>query len=357
MLSNAPVVFAANVDGGSETGNTALFSTQELEAYVAEMKAQFLNVVDLGEDVAPGAQAAYSQGYEILSDDDPYNRIYFLFLDGKCRGVLVVTYANGEFASSFTPSRLPTISDALLSGEPFTLHTYGESLIYCGEDRAIGLNGPLYDVQLTANVSLLHGTDELAQVIRMDTETYQVECPTFGTDAYGSTLTASYGLLEVPFVENGKSPADGSGLCWAATVASIAAYRKNTTPLSATDIYYAVQNRYGGIPGGTVIDAGRAFYCCGLDYTSSLTGKLFDTVKRIIQRDRPIYAGLSRTGGGHVVVICGYQTAAGGYHYYTLMDCNNQNHSYTTVSVSSSSTNFTYVAWGYTYTVWDEALY
>lgn len=96
------------------------------------MKAQFLNVVDLGEDVAPGAQAAYSQGYEILSDDDPYNRIYFLFLDGKCRGVLVVTYANGEFASSFTPSRLPTISDALLSGEPFRLHTYGESLIYCG---------------------------------------------------------------------------------------------------------------------------------------------------------------------------------------------------------------------------------
>lgn len=32
MLSNAPVVFAANVDGGSETGNTAPFSTQELEA-------------------------------------------------------------------------------------------------------------------------------------------------------------------------------------------------------------------------------------------------------------------------------------------------------------------------------------
>ena len=118
------------------------------------MKAQFLNVADLGEDVAPGAQAAYSQGYEILSDDDPYNRINFLFLDGKCRGVLVVTYANGEFVSSFTPSRLPTISDALLSGEPFTLHTYGEFLIYCGEDRAIGLNGPLYDVQLTANVSV-----------------------------------------------------------------------------------------------------------------------------------------------------------------------------------------------------------
>lgn len=175
--------------------------------------------------------------------------------------------------------------------------------------------------------------------------------------SYGLTSTSTYGLLEVPIVANGHSPDDGDGICWAASVASIGAYRTNSAPLSAVGMYNAVKRQFGRTPTGILLDARHGFEYFGLDYLYSLfQGKTYDVVKRII-RDlgKPIYAGLSRTGGGHAVVICGYQEAQGGYHFYTLMDCNKSN--YVTVSVSTNSTNFTYAAGTYTYTKWDEHIY
>lgn len=134
-----------------------------------------------------------------------------------------------------------------------------------------------------------------------------------GIQAFGSTLTANYGMLDVPYVANSLDP-DGDGVCWCAAISSIFEYY-------------------------------------GLTHHCYSYGAKFDTVASIIRQRLPIYAGIASRNSAHAVVICGYQSAAGGYYYYTIMAPNYS--SKITISVSSTAVDFTYASPdGTTYTSW-----
>ena len=101
------------------------FSQQEYDAYVAEMKTQYLNTVNGG--VSEG-DVSYSQGYPILNCGDPYKRTYFLFIDGICKGQLTASYVKGECASSFVYKDIPEVATLYEGNTAFNLITTGQSL-------------------------------------------------------------------------------------------------------------------------------------------------------------------------------------------------------------------------------------
>ena len=101
------------------------FSQQEYDAYVDEMKTQYLNTVDGG--VSEGV-VSYSQGYPILNCGDPYKRTYFLFIDGVCKGQLTVSYVKGECVSSFIYKDMPEVTALYEDNTAFNLVTTGQSL-------------------------------------------------------------------------------------------------------------------------------------------------------------------------------------------------------------------------------------
>ncbi len=122
--------FSLDLDGlpgdiSSIEDMSSSFSRQEYDAYVAEMKTQYLNTVNGG--VSEG-DVSYSQGYPILNCGDPYKRTYFLFIDGICKGQLTVSYVKGECASSFVYKDIPEVITLYEGNTAFNLITTGQSL-------------------------------------------------------------------------------------------------------------------------------------------------------------------------------------------------------------------------------------
>lgn len=70
-------------------------------------------------------------------------------------------------------------------------------------------------------------------------------------------MTSIYGRLDVPVV--GNMSVDGVGICWAAVVSSIAAYRTDAVALSALNLYNILDDKYLGSPTGNVTWVKRAF--------------------------------------------------------------------------------------------------
>lgn len=363
-----PVVAIANdektqtLTKNSESETVTAFPSQKYEEYVSAMKEQYLNVVAFNTDVDRNACAVYSQGYEILNDDDPYNRIYFLFVNDLCIGELTVTYENKEFASSFLPEELPEVSQAFKDQKEFALYSYKNTLVYCDNNNAITLYGENKGERLLqSEFNELKNSKDYSNkkyVIIQDSQSYTIPVSTnietmeadVGTQAFGSTLTANYGMLDVPYVANSLDP-DGDGVCWCAAISSIAAFRTQTNPLPSRTLYNRINSNYPGTPKGNEIYIPFGFEYYGLTHHYYSYGAKFDTVASIIRQRLPIYAGIASRNSAHAVVICGYQSAAGGYYYYTIMDPNYS--SKITISVSSTAVDFTYASPdGTTYTSW-----
>lgn len=170
--------------------------------------------------------------------------------------------------------------------------------------------------------------------------------------SYGNYFGSGIGMLYVPIVENAQNFNTGGSLCWAASSGSIVSYRKNIEPaLNAYEVYYLLY--YDGISSPSSYHVSNLFEHYNLTYTYAASGANYNTVASLIASNRPIYAGIATASSEpttHAVVICGYQSAQGGYYFYTLMDPNNT--SYVTVNVSYNSTSFYYPSNSGTYTYW-----
>lgn len=323
--------------------SASALQTVDYDAYAISAAKGYTQMCEITEECA-----YLSQDYEIENSLNTGNRVYFLFDGEECIGRIIVAFINNEFSSNFIQEKLPAISDLYRDGIPFKVVALDESLLIQTAEETILFDGPEMEGQIDlantgGNFKLLRLTTfDICQDEENNVATY---------DSYGSNLTSGYGILEVPYVKNANI--NGEGICWAATVASIAAYRKQQAALTSVKLFNILDAKFLGTPSGTRTWIGRAFDYYGLEYNYLKKGSNYDSVKTRIQNNRPIYASLKTADGenAHAVVICGYQAYNGGYHYYILMDPNRPQK--VTVQIpSSTATTFTYASGEHTYTNW-----
>lgn len=292
-----------------------------------------------------------TQGFQINNDSDPNNLAYFLFCGNNCMGELIVTTVNQSFASSFLPLEMPNISDAYINNQSITLILDEDALLLFSEGTYSTLTEEITLANETQNYSNITSSYAPSKIFLTPILYNAVIAPY----DYGSSLTSSYGSLEVPNVSNAYSPDTDEGICWEASIASIGAYRTNTTAKTAVGLYNSLKSIYGGIPIGNTTWEGRAFSYYNLNYTYQSSGSTYETTKSRINNNRPIMASITNGTKSHAVVICGYQSAQGGYYYYQLMDPNVS--SYVIIQIPFNSTNFTYASNSGTYTTWRYQFY
>ena len=293
-----------------------------------------------------------SDGFDIHMDSDQNNKIYLVFEETECIGEIIVSTINGEFSSSFMQEQ---------KGMLTKLYERKASLSFCIPDSRTLV---LYD---GAEMSVLGTNTDEDSYTELEVETIS-SCPrehiclhpvsiddTIGR-SYGSYFGSGVGMLYVPIVGNAPNYNTGEWLYWAASSGSIVSYRNAITPaLDPYAVYYAIY--YEGITNPSGIHVGNVFQHYNVSYIYIASGTNYNTVASIIASNRPIYAAISDSTGAnnHAVVICGYQSAQGGYYFYTLMDPNNT--SYVTVSVSYNSNSFNYPSNSGTYTNWQKRYY
>ena len=288
-----------------------------------------------------------TQGYRVINNPDPNSRTFFLFRNGKCEGKLTASYVNGEYASSFTQYEIPAVTEAYENNEPFALALEGYSIMLITAEKA----------------EIISGSDELFAEIEIaddlqtsNTEYSVIICSAIANTFYGDSVNvADNVILNLPHVRNYTFP-NGTGLCWAASISSICAYQTNTSPMSALDLYNALDEMYVGTPMGFDLWEKRAFayFDISAKYDTSLS---FTQTATLLRADKPIY--ISLTDGNshyHGVALCGYINVPNSTSYkYKLMDPNVSSYG-TTYVISTSNQNFTYVE-GYTYTTWRYSIY
>ena len=288
-----------------------------------------------------------TQGYRVINNPDPNSRTFFLFRNGKCEGKLTASYVNGEYASSFTQYEIPAVTEAYENNEPFALALEGYSIMLITAEKA----------------EIISGSDELFAEIEIaddlqtsNTEYSVIICSAIANTFYGDSVNvADNVILNLPHVSNYTFP-NGTGLYWAASISSICAYQTNTSPMSALDLYNALDEMYVGTPMGFDLWEKRAFayFDISAKYDTSLS---FTQTATLLRADKPIY--ISLTDGNshyHGVALCGYINVPNSTSYkYKLMDPNVSSYG-TTYVISTSNQNFTYVE-GYTYTTWRYSIY
>lgn len=316
-----------------------------LEAYANEVIAEYIPISM--EPIDETDTFFLTQGYRVINNPDPNSRTFFLFQNGKCMGKLVATYVNGEYASSFTPYEIPAVTEAYENNEPFALALEGYSIMLITAEKA----------------EIISGSDELFAEIEIaddlqtsNTEYSVIICSAIANTFYGDSVNvADNVILNLPHVSNYTFP-NGTGLCWAASISSICAYQTNTSPMSALDLYNALDEMYVGTPMGFDLWEKRAFayFDISAKYDTSLS---FTQTATLLRADKPIY--ISLTDGNshyHGVALCGYINVPNSTSYkYKLMDPNVSSYG-TTYVISTNSNNFTYVG-TYTYTTWRYSLY
>ena len=290
-----------------------------------------------------------SQGFVVDGNPDENSRTYFLFKNNICVGELIATYINGDYYSTFTNYDIPFITNAYISHVPIGLVTENDSVYIVSSNIAFciyginyGNNVPLSDLTLLPNnISLIN-----LNTITCSDDNY-----------YDLLVNDDVSVrLDVPFVGNDKL-ADGTGICWAASISSICAFRNNdNSPDSAMDVYTAVSDYYNNDPSGVPYWEIRTFEYYGITPVYNTGGMNWNYVKTRIDYSLPIYASLHRTGGNHGVVICGYQSSSSIGYRYIIMDPNKPTYQYATTT-SASDTNLTYVSGTKTYTSWRYYMY
>lgn len=342
LLICTPLAYAE-----SETG-----SEISLEQYVDYAYSILPDLAKLPDVDFPLTGLYISQPIEILNDNDDANYAFFLFNQESCIGELAVSYVENDFCASFLYEDMPAVSAAYIGSIPISLVSMNNALLMCSESsREVIVGSALMDSQEEASITQfqndrmdiqLQGEELLLMPIAPIEEPYSYGWP-------------SSRVLDVPFVANGY--ANGEGICWAASAASIIRYLTGNTVVTANGLYNTVLVDTGMTSGyNEAVVYGLTAY--GVNYYTGLTSSLpFSTVINQINADYPIYIAIRGKKNGdwayhHAVVICGYMCESDGIDYYEFMDPNIST-SKVWIIINRSSNAFTYVTPSHgTYTDW-----
>lgn len=129
---------------------------------------------------------------------------------------------------------------------------------------------------------------------------YRAVATTNSVSLSGTPMIGKYCSI-TNFVSQGND-----GLCWAASVATIVNYKKNSMLYGVTARNVADRMEIGYNTGATLTQTRNALASYGLSYTASSSKLSWSKVKSNILADKPFIIGLSSQYGGHMITGYGY---------------------------------------------------
>lgn len=382
-------------------------TTNEDDSYIFELLGGYLGGVGITGD----KPIFITQAFDIQNTpEEEHQQCYYVYEEDKIVGKLSTATVDGNQISSFIVGDHSAVKNFLTEGNEVAfektdygevIHTNGRTVLSLGknEGKILGFGKNKAKLQ---RVSKKNITDKLNCKIDSFLSSG------FVGDINGSPIEESYAELKrkseafkdislgydyntVPFSEGlitrksntkvgvaddvlksaedgngyflnvdliGNQTLDGSPVCWAACGASIINYKKGTN-LVASDIYYALKNKYNDIPSGQSYWENKMWDLYGVSMTHKYHKLSYSTVCSTLSARKPIYCAFayatpsgSLSGAGHAVTLIGsYQNA--GKVYYIYMDpdvVSYLNSSYLVInSVPSSTLNTTHSYTAYYY--------
>ncbi len=294
-----------------------------------------------------------SESFVIKNDENECVLIYFVFCDGKCIGELLTN----EYSEScaFLQVNCEDITDIFLKNVNIAITSPDADhicVVRSDNGKVICVYGNAVENKILGG-SIVQFSPIILQPMTI---------PESLKESESRSVTDESCNLNVPTHGNPVSPDNGYGLCWVSSALSMIEYRQGVTNYTVVDVYDMLKSSYDtstyGFPVGNSTWILRLFNLFTYSIAYGNTGLYFNSVKGIIDNDKPIFAGLHNWDGsqGHAVVVCGYSRFSSDgltFHYsYRLCDPNVPL-GYVVVSASGSNINITYGQ----YTQWTSCYY
>lgn len=288
-------------------------TNDSIEDFALNTMVKYVNASYTGNDVVTISEAIdiYNCGTNSV-----LSYTYFAISDNDIIGMLVATEQNGKYVSSYIPQPYSELLNVYKNGEEFALISYHDEIILKTHDGMSILTSNYNNVDLnSSDLSALNV--KMGKII--DSETVITIYPK-------SRSTLMIKLYDVPIVSNDTY--NGSGLCWAASVASMSNYYHNTS-YTARDIYNLCEANYSGTPAGNNTWYNRAYSLLNMSVSinTSSPALTYNQIYGNLVTYGPIQIGLKRVDSdgvshAHAIIISGIQvfqdTANNPSNYYAI---------------------------------------
>lgn len=335
-------VFSFSIPANAMSASKNTDATIDYYGYIENVLPRYLST----ENSIRYGTIKVSDPIEIINGSEEHGRMFFITNNGSYIGQLAVTYGNGSFHSSFMFDSDEYIDTILSTNTPFTVVAYEDDLVIkTAQDSKMLTVGELPDEINTYSVVEYYSVD----FVTVDIENAATrELP---SEEY-------YVSLAVPQVDN--DTVNGEGLCWAAAVASVSNYRKDTS-YDAMDIYDALDELYSGTPAGTPTWYSRAYSYCNMSYTYTNPMEFVDLYDALDSKDRPVIFRVRRSENGSYIghaVVLRYLCGGNEYTTYGFVDPNKTNTVYVDFySPTCDPDEFEYYNGSRTYPDWIASIY
>lgn len=307
----------------------------ELE-YAENATALYLSSYDVDND-----SIYLSQPYSVynLDEEENSNNLYIVFEADTIIGMLSVTEVDGEFYSSFEFNSFDGLQSVYDNNESISFVSSDEKLYVEESSESFGV----YDQNNTVTYNFALTTEiELEKIHRVENN----------VSLYSTSVHTYQNNLLVPIVQNESI---NGGLCWAAAIASKVDYLNNSTYI-AHDIYYILNELYGGTSCGIPLWITRGYSYFGISTTTYYRMLNCVEIYNSINSNNPIHIDLFNSSSvGHSVLISGITINADGSGIYRLVDSNKLSYVDVIVpaDVMTAESNFIYAtSYGYTFDIW-----
>ncbi len=310
---------------------------------------------------------SFSINYYENNSVDSLAEIYFIFKDNAVISMLTVMNINNEYTSRYSKLSSSIISNLFNSNTPFSVGYIDDDLCVCFNNQIVSLNS---NTEINTDPNQINAT---SQTITKAKGYYFVQTR--------SSLLFSK-TLDIDIVANGTSPYDGTGMCWAATIAMKVNYLNPTynNSLNARAVLELLRMKYTtsiyGYPIGTKAWIQRGFNYFNISCTTFDRGLSTSEVSNQIQNNNPIFIALKRDSDesekeeegdyvAHAVLIVGCSVYSD-HAIYVIADSNALEYHYQDVSYAAMSNPdefiYYYPHWYtgdiiYTYPTWYLSIY
>lgn len=240
----------------------------DMEEYISTVLPRYLEVEGLYYD-----DVKISNGFHVEGNNNPNARTFFVFSGDQTIGVLNVTQKDGKLYSTFYFESNLEVENALENGTRIALQ---KSQVNNCNDIVISVE-PANSTFSDVSTNLEYSTIELTPVTIYSQANYISRQIDNDSDYYVY-------LSELPYISN--TTINNVGICWAACVASIANYRVGTN-YTASSLYYALKEEYGGTPEGTNVWYSRGYNLCNMSATVTSTLQ-WQTLYSLLSSGKPI---------------------------------------------------------------------
>lgn len=289
-------------------------SSSERDSFALDVMTKYINATYKGSSSVIISEPVPIFDFDTNSIGGYY---YFAISDDTIVGVLSVYYSNGEYVSSYVYEPHPYLVGAYEENKLISLVSYFEDIILITETDKMFLTNNLNNIDLSS-VSLDNLPIELLQIRSTD-----IIVP---IRPQSRTLNLIK-IYDVPYVSN-YTLSNGKGLCWAACIAALSNFYKNTS-YTALDIYNLCDTYYSETPVGTETWYSRAYPLLGLAVSINTTSPAltYNQIYGYLETYGPFHIDMQRTDEtgalkGHAIILCGIQvfqdTEYDSSNYYSI---------------------------------------